>query len=102
MTGSSTRRRTPETSTTWRPPRRKEPPTASPARTAHATRKSCRLARQCSRITQTPRSCPWRTPRTPFAALAEQEELQKKYTGGTHVEVKHGAAGVLQIGRAHV
>jgi len=53
------------TSTTWRPRRRRAPPTASPRRTAGAGPTSCRRAVPTSPTTPTAPSSPWATPMTP-------------------------------------
>lgn len=51
----------------------------------------CRRAPTRSRSPPTPRSCPSATPTTP-SALAEQEDLQSKYTGGTVLHLYMGEA----------
>ena len=50
---------------------------------------SCRPERQISPTTPTRRSCPWLDGR-PFEALARQEVLQSKYTGGTVLHLYMG------------
>ena len=59
-------------------------------KTASASRISCRPARPKSRTTPTPASFPVGYTDDPFEALELQEELQKKYTGGTVLHLYMG------------
>jgi ribonucleoside-triphosphate reductase (formate) len=75
-------RRPPATSTTWRPPPRRAPPTASPARTRSASPASSRRGPGGALLHQQ-LPAPGGLHGRPLRGAGMQETLQSKYTGGT-------------------
>ena len=71
-------RRRPATCTTWRPPRRRGPPTASPGRIGSATPASSRRAPRRPPTTPTAPSSRWATPTTPSRPWSVQDDLQSQ------------------------
>ena len=80
---SSRSRKRPATCTTWKPRRPKARPTASRARTGSAFPASCRPARAEMPYYTNSSQLPVGFTDDPFEALERQDELQRKYTGGT-------------------
>ncbi len=74
-------RRTTCTTSRRRPPRAR--PTASPRRTASASPASCRRARPTNPYYTNSSQLPVNFTDDPFEALERQDDLQRKYTGGT-------------------
>ena len=87
---SCSSRKRPATCTTWKPRPPKAPPTASRAKTGSAFPTFCKPAQATSRTTPTPAQLPVGFTDDPFEALERQEELQRKYTGGTVLHLYMG------------